>query len=132
VNPNDGEATKRVQEITEGGADFAFEAYGSGATTKMAVDMVRKGGTAVIVGIAPLGDTAEIEPVYVTRMEKTIRGCYYGSSRPRQDMPRIADWYLQGRVDIDGLITRRYTLDDINRAYQDLESDAVGRGVLVF
>jgi NDMA-dependent alcohol dehydrogenase len=132
VNPKDGEATRRVQEITEGGADFAFEAYGSGATTKMAVDMVRKGGTAVIVGIAPLGDTAEIEPVYVTRMEKTIRGCYYGSSRPRQDMPRIADWYLQGRVDIDGLITRRYTLDDINRAYQDLESDAVGRGVLVF
>src|SRR5581483_2254413 len=104
VNPRHDDAVRRVQEITEGGADFAFEAYGSGATTKMAVDMVRKRGTAIIVGIAPLGDTADLEPVWITRMEKTIRGCYYGSSRPRRDMPRIVDWYTQGMIDIDGLI----------------------------
>jgi Zn-dependent alcohol dehydrogenase len=132
VNPQREDAVKRVQEITEGGANFAFEAYGGGETTTMAVGMVRKRGTAVIVGIAPRGDTANIEAVYVTRMEKTIRGCYYGSSHPRQDMPRIADWYSRGLVDIDSLITRRYTLDDINQAYEDLESDAVGRGVIVF
>ncbi len=131
VNPRDEDAVKRVHEITDGGADYAFEAYGGGATTTMAVDMVRKRGTAVIVGIAPLGETAAIAPVSITRMEKTIRGCFYGSSQPRQDMPRIADWYSRGLLNIDGLITRRYTLDDINRAYEDLESDAVGRGVIV-
>jgi NDMA-dependent alcohol dehydrogenase len=132
VNARREDAVARVQALTEGGVHFAFEAYGGGATTRMAVDMLRKRGTAVIVGIAPIGDDAVIEPVVVTRMEKTIRGCYYGTARPRQDMPRIADWYGRGLLDIDGLVTRRYPLADINRAYEDLDTDAVGRGVIVF
>ncbi|HXJ79040.1 MAG TPA: Zn-dependent alcohol dehydrogenase [Candidatus Methylomirabilis sp.] len=132
VNVRDGAAVKQVQDITGGGAHVAFEAFGGGETTRMAVDMLRKRGTAVIVGIAPLGDTAAIEPVAVTRMEKTIRGCYYGSCRPRQDMPRIADWYARGLLDIDGLITRQYSLAEINRAYEDLDTEAIGRGVIVF
>jgi S-(hydroxymethyl)glutathione dehydrogenase/alcohol dehydrogenase len=121
-----------VQALTGGGAHFAFEAFGSGATTRMAVDMLRKRGTAVIVGIAPIGDTAAIEPVVLTRGEKTITGTYYGSAHPRQDMPRIADWVERGRLDVTGLVTRRYSLADINRAYEDIETDAVGRGVIVF
>jgi Zn-dependent alcohol dehydrogenase len=132
VNARTEPAVERVQAITGGGVQFAFEAYGGGATTKMAVDMVRKRGTAVIVGIAPLGDAAPLEPVVITRLEKTIRGCYYGSAHPRQDMPRIADWYLRGLLDIDGLVTRRYSLAEINRAYEDLDTDAIGRGVITF
>lgn len=132
VNARTEAAVERVQAITGGGAQFAFEAYGGGATTRMAVDMLRKRGTAVIVGIAPVGDAVMLEPMVITRMEKTIRGCYYGSARPRQDMPRIVDWHARGLLDIDGLVTRRYGLADINRAYDDLESDAVGRGVIVF
>ena len=131
VNARTEDAVARVQALTGGGAHYAFEAYGSGGTSKMAVDMLRKRGTAVIVGIAPLGDAAAIEPVAVTRMEKTIRGCYYGSAHPRQDMPRIADWVGRGLVDVTSLVTRRYPLADINRAYEDIETDAVGRGVLV-
>jgi NDMA-dependent alcohol dehydrogenase len=132
VNARTENAVERVKALTGGGAHWAFEAYGGGATTRMAVDMVRKRGTAVIVGIAPVGDNATIEPVVLTRMEKTIRGCYYGTARPRQDMPRIADWYGRGLLDIDGLVTRRYPLTDINRAYEDLDTDLVGRGVIVF
>ena len=132
VNARTEEAVARVQAITGGGAHFAFEAYGGGATTKMAVDMVRKRGTAVIVGIAPVGEAALLEPVVITRMEKTIRGCYYGSAHPRQDMPRIVDWVGRGLLDVDGLVTRRYALADINRAYEDIETDAVGRGVIMF
>src|SRR5262252_1114191 len=132
VNARTENAVARVQALTGGGAHFAFEAYGSGVTTRMAVDMLRKRGTAVIVGIAPIGDTAATEPVVLTRGEKTITGTYYGSARPRQDMPRIADWYSRGLLDIDNLVTRRYPLTEINRAYEDLETDAVGRGVLVF
>jgi len=132
VNARTEAAVERVQAITGGGAQFAFEAYGGGATTRMAVDMLRKRGTAVIVGIAPVGDAVTLEPMVITRMEKTIRGCYYGSSRPRQDIPRIADWYSRGLVSIDELITRTYSLDDINRAYDALQSDATGRGVIVF
>jgi len=132
VNCRTESAVERVQAITGGGAHFAFEAYGGGATTKMAVDMIRKRGTAVIVGIAPVHDTAPLEPVVLTRMEKTIRGSYYGSAHPRQDMPRIADWYSRGLLDIDTLVTRRYSLAEINRAYEDIETDGVGRGVIVF
>jgi Zn-dependent alcohol dehydrogenase len=132
VNARTEDAVERVKAITGGGAHWTFEAFGGGATTRMAVDMLRKRGTAVIVGIAPIGDDAVIEPLVITRMEKTIRGCYYGSARSRQDMPRIADWYGRGLLDIDGLVTRRYPLADINRAYEDLDTDAVGRGVIVF
>src|SRR5215471_7816141 len=131
VNARIEDAVARVQALTGGGAHYAFEAYGSGATSKMAVDMLRKRGTAIIVGIAPIGDAAAIEPVVLTRMEKTIRGCYYGSAHPRQDMPRIADWVGRGLLDVASLVTRRYPLADINRAYEDIETDAVGRGVLV-
>jgi S-(hydroxymethyl)glutathione dehydrogenase / alcohol dehydrogenase len=132
VNARAENAVARVHALTGGGAHFAFEAYGSGATTKMAVDMLRKRGTAVIVGIAPLGDTAPIEPVVLTRGEKTVTGTYYGSAHPRQDMPRIADWVERGRLDVARLVTRRYTLGEINRAYEDIDSELVGRGVIVF
>ena len=132
VNARTEDAVERVKALTGGGAQWAFEAYGSGQTTRLAVDVLRKRGTAVIVGIAPIGDTAAIEPVGLTRMEKTIRGCYYGTARPRQDMPRIAEWYRRGRLEIDALVTRRYPLADINRAYEDIDTDAVGRGVIVF
>jgi Zn-dependent alcohol dehydrogenase len=131
VNARTENAVARVQALTGGGAHFAFEAYGSGATTELAVDMLRKRGTAVIVGIAPLGDTAPIEPMVLTRGEKTVTGTYYGSAHPRQDMPRIADWVERGRLDVASLVTRRYTLAEINRAYEDIDSDAVGRGVIV-
>jgi len=132
VNPRTRLAVAEVQKITSGGVDYAFEAYGSGATSKMAVDMLRKRGTAVIVGISPAGDNMTLEPVVLTRGEKSIRGCYYGSAHPRQDMPRIVDWYARGLLDIDSLVTRRYPLADINQAYEDIETDAVGRGVIVF
>ena len=132
VNARTEKAVERVQALTGGGAHFAFEAYGSGATTRMAVDMLRKRGTAVIVGIAPMGDAAAIEPVVLTRGEKTLTGTYYGSAHPRQDMPRIADWVGRGLIDVAGLVQRRYALAEINRAYEDIDTDAVGRGVLVF
>jgi Zn-dependent alcohol dehydrogenase len=131
VNARAEDAVARVQALT-GGAHFAFEAYGSGATTRMAVDMLRKRGTAVIVGIAPIGDAAPVEPAVLTRGEKTIAGCYYGSAHPRQDMPRIADWVERGLLDVASLVTRRYPLAAINRAYEDIDTEAVGRGVITF
>lgn len=132
VNANDEGALHRVREITEGGADFGFEAYGGGHTSEMAVEMTRKGGTAVIVGLAPIGETANIDAMALVRMEKTIKGCYYGSAKPRQDMPVLVDLYNRGVLDIDRLITRRYSLDQINQAFEDLEEGKVGRGVIVF
>ncbi len=132
VNASQGDAVKQVRELTDGGADYTFEVFGGAHTTEMAVEMARKGGTTVIVGLAAVGEKAGIEPLAITRMEKVIKGTYYGSARPHQDMPRLVDMYRRGVLDIDRLVTRRYTLDQINKAYEDLDGDKVGRGVIAF
>jgi S-(hydroxymethyl)glutathione dehydrogenase / alcohol dehydrogenase len=132
VNARDESALKQVLDITNGGADFAFEAFGSAHTTELAVELTRKGGTTVIIGLAPLGEKAGIDAMALVRLEKTIKGCYYGSARPRQDMPVIVDLYQRGLLEIDRLISRRYALDDINQAFEDLEDGKVGRGVITF
>lgn len=132
VNASQGDAVKQVRELTDGGADYTFEVFGGAHTAEMAVEMARKGGTTVIVGLAPVGEKAGIDLVAITRMEKVIKGTYYGSARPHQDMPRLVDMYRRGVLDIDRLVTRRYTLDQINKAYEDLDGDKVGRGVIAF
>src|SRR4029077_4876897 len=93
VNANDEDCMQRVREITDGGADFAFEVYGGSPTTEMAIALPPKGGTTALVGLAPLGARASIDATALVRLEKTIKGCYYGSARPRQDMPIIVDLY---------------------------------------
>ena len=133
VNATHQDAVARVKEITGGlGADYAFEVYGSAETVETAFSMARKGGTIVVVGIAPVGETAGINPVSLVRDEKVLKGSYYGSARCHVDMPKMVDMYLSGRLNVDELITRRYSLDQINEAYDDLEQGGIGRGVIVF
>ncbi len=85
-----------------------------------------------MVGIAPAGEQASINPVSLVRDEKTLKGSYYGSARCHVDMPKMVDLYQSGRLNVDELITRRYDLDHINEAYEDLEQGGIGRGVIVF
>ena len=133
VNAQDQDAVARVREITGGaGVDYAFEVYGSAETVETAYGMSRKGGTVVVVGIAPLGEKAGIDPVRLVRGERVLKGCYYGSARCHVDMPKIVDLYLSGLLNLDELVTRRYSLDQINEAYADLNSGGVGRGVIAF
>jgi NDMA-dependent alcohol dehydrogenase len=131
VNPAQRNAVQRIKEITDGlGADYTFEVFGSSETVVMAFNAARKGGTVVVVGLAPLRDLAPIDPVALVRQEKTLRGCYYGSSRPSLDMYRILELYQGGKLDLDGLVTRQYRLEQVNQAYEDLERGVVGRGVI--
>jgi Zn-dependent alcohol dehydrogenase len=133
VNASDEDAVARVREITGGlGADYTFEVFGSARTIETAYAMARKGGTVTVVGIAPAGDEASIDAVSLTRNEKVLRGSYYGSARPPVDFPRMVEMYRSGKIDLDGLITRRYPLDRINEAYEDLDRGEVGRGVITF
>ena len=96
----------------------------------MAFDMAKKGGTAVVVGISPWGTKAPIDPVALVRDEKALQGCYYGSARLSADMPKFINMYLSGKLPLDDLLTRNYSLDQINEAYDDLERGEVGRGVI--
>ena len=132
VNASHQDAATQVRELTGGGADYAFEVFGGSETVETAFASARKGGTVVIVGIAPMGDNASIDPVALVRQEKILKGSYYGSARCHVDMPRIVDMYRSQKLDIDGMITRRYKLDEVNKAYEDLNSGGLGRGVIVF
>ena len=133
VNASHQDAVARVKEITGGvGADYAFEVYGSAETVETSFAMARKGGTVVVVGIAPVGEKAGINAVSLVRDEKVLKGSYYGSVRCHVDMPKMVDLYMSGRLNLDELVTRRYALEQVNEAYEALERGEIGRGVIVF
>ena len=133
VNASHQDAVTTVKEITGGlGVDYAFEVFGSAETVETAYSMARKGGDVVVVGIAPVGEKAGISAVSLVRDEKVLKGSYYGSARCHEDMPKMVDLYLSGRLNLDELITRRYDLDHINQAYDDLMGGGIGRGVIAF
>lgn len=131
VNAAHEDAVERVKQITGGlGADYTFEVRGTPDSIEMAYAMLRKGGTAVVIGIASKGETAAIDAVSLVRQEKVLKGTYYGSAQPRVHMPRMVDLYLSGRLNLDDLINRWYRLEEINKAFEDLERGEVGRGVI--
>src|SRR5579859_1444037 len=123
VNPKQQDPVEAIREITDGqGVDYAFDAIGDSRVSRSCYDAVRRGGTAVIVGMAPTGSEISI-PSTIAGEEKTVKGCFYGSSRPAVDFPRLVDFYLRGVLQLDRMITRTYPLADINAAF-----DALGRG----
>ncbi len=133
VNAKSENVVEKVMEITGGlGVDYAIEAFGSAETVENAFNMTRKSGTIVVVGLAPKWDRASIDPQALTRNEKVLMGSYYGSVRPRQDMPKLVEMYQQGKLDIESLIQRHYKLDQINEAFDDLEKGEDGRGIIEF
>ena len=132
VNARDVDSVKAVRELTGGGADFSYDVFGSPETTRNAVDSLGKGGTAVVVGLAGIEDSAPINLVDLVRAQKRILGCYYGFVSPHESFRTMVDLYRSGRLDVDGLVQRRYRLEQIDAAYADLARGANGRGVIVF
>jgi S-(hydroxymethyl)glutathione dehydrogenase/alcohol dehydrogenase len=133
LNAKRDDVVERVRELTDGrGVDYAFDAIGGEATTLQIVESIRPGGTAVIVGMAAMSVRAPIAPYYMALQEKTLKGTIYGSVRPNVDIPRLVDLYLDGRIKLDELISRTYSLDEINEGFEALRSGQVARGVVVF
>jgi S-(hydroxymethyl)glutathione dehydrogenase/alcohol dehydrogenase len=133
VNAADQDPVRQVRDLTDGrGADYTFEVFGSADTTKAAYEMAGKRGIVTVVGIAPWGQEASINAVDLVRNEKTLRGSYYGSARSRTDMPVMVDLYQSGKLNLDDLVVRHYTLDQVNEAYADLDRGEIGRGAIMF
>ncbi len=130
VDASKADPVEAIRELTGGGVDFAFDAFGSAKTISQCVDAVRINGTAVMIGIAPDGERAPIEMVTLVRNQKKLMGSYYGSASPHETFRKMVGFYLQDRLDLQSLITRRYPLDQINEAFDDLVAGGVGRGVL--
>jgi S-(hydroxymethyl)glutathione dehydrogenase/alcohol dehydrogenase len=131
VNAGDGDPVEAVRELTDGGVHYSFEAIGLKATTEQSFKMLRRGGTATIIGMIPVGTMIELHgPEFL--QERTIQGSNMGSNRFRVDMPRFVDFYLQGKLHLDDMISGRIKLEDVNDALAALETGEVARNVIMF
>ena len=123
---------KALKKMTGGGPDYAFECVGVGALAEAAYRAIRRGGKAVVVGVARPTDSMTFKPMTMVFEEKTLQGSYFGSCVPRIDFPKMLHLYMAGRLKLDELITRRYSIDEAPQAFADLESGKNARGVIVF
>jgi S-(hydroxymethyl)glutathione dehydrogenase/alcohol dehydrogenase len=126
------DVAKALKKMTGGGPDYAFECVGVGALAETAYRAIRRGGKAVIVGVARPTDATSFKPMTMVFEEKSLQGSYFGSSVPRIDFPRMLHLYMAGRLKLDELITHRYKIDEAPLAFADLESGRNARGVIVF
>jgi S-(hydroxymethyl)glutathione dehydrogenase/alcohol dehydrogenase len=116
----------------EGGPDFVFEAIGLQATIEQAIAALPPGGTAVLVGMTPFGQTVRFEGFPFVDGARRIIGSNYGSAVAAIDFPRYAEWYLDGRLPIDRLIDRRLALPDLDDAFDRLRAGDAARQVVMF
>jgi S-(hydroxymethyl)glutathione dehydrogenase/alcohol dehydrogenase len=127
-----GSASSRASaEITAGdGFDYAFEAIGLPTTIRAAYDAVRRGGTACIVGVGRAEQKIEFNAFELFFMEKTLLGTIYGSADVRVDFHRLIRLWRAGRLDLEGMITKRAKIDGINQAFDDMKAGRVIRTVI--
>ena len=132
LSASEGDVVTRVQDLTDGGVDYAFEAIGNPKTIRQAYEATAPGGTMVVVGMAPENDDVSVNALSLPRTEKVIMGSWYGSARPWADFPRLVDLYLANRLSIDPMISRTYRLEEINEAYEALDKGEMARSVILF
>ena len=131
VKPDELDSLKA--QLTGGdGFDHALEAIGNPLTMRASYDAIRRGGTATIVGVGKIEEQVIFSAFELFYSEKTIKGSYYGSADVRTDFDRILRLWKAGRLDLEGMISRRIDLDDINDAMHQLEAGQVIRQVISF
>ena len=134
INASQGDPVGQVRELTEQrGADVAFEVIGLGPTIDQAITMTRRGGQTILVGV-PRMEVAVNVPAFLGLIfaEKTIKGCWYGSSNVHTDVPKFVDLYRKGDLLLDELISREIRLDQVNEAFDALKTGEVARSVIVY
>lgn len=132
VNAADKDAVAEVVEMTGGGVDYAFECIGLQTTIKQALGMAAKGGAAVLVGVLPIGEEVSLSASEITLQEKRVLGSFMGSNAFRRDMPQYVDYYLDGRLRLDEMISKRIPLEEINPAFEAMKAGEVARSVIIF
>ena len=127
----DGDAVKKVVDMTGGGVQHSFEAVGLKVTTEQAFGMLRRGGTCNVIGMIPVGQSIEIAG-HLFLGEKKLQGSLMGSNHFPVDMPRLVDMYMSGKLKLDEMISRRIKLEDVNDAFVEMKAGQIARSVIVF
>lgn len=134
VNPADGDSVEQIRAVTGGlGVDHAFEVIGLKPTAMQALASTKKGGQAYLIGLQRPGTSQAVDfDLDLMAPQAGLRGVHMGSVNAKHDIPLYADLYLQGRFDLDDLVSRRIGLDEIDEGYELLKKGEVARSVIVF
>jgi S-(hydroxymethyl)glutathione dehydrogenase/alcohol dehydrogenase len=133
VNPNDvPNVVAAIVDLTGGGVDYSFECIGNVKVMRQALECCHKGwGESIIIGVAGAGQEISTRPFQLVT-GRVWRGTAFGGAKGRTDVPKIVDWYMQGKIDIDSLITHTMPLADINRAFDLMHQGKSIRSVVTF
>jgi len=134
VNPKDvgDELVAHLVELTDGGADYSFECIGNVNVMRQALECCHKGwGVSVIIGVAPAGAEISTRPFQLVT-GRSWRGTAFGGAKGRTDVPKIVDWYMDGKINIDDLITHTMPLEKINEGFDLMHEGKSIRGVVLF
>jgi S-(hydroxymethyl)glutathione dehydrogenase/alcohol dehydrogenase len=134
VNPKEveGDLVPYLVNLTNGGADFSFECIGNVNIMRQALECCHKGwGTCVIVGVAGAGEEISTRPFQLVT-GRTWKGTAFGGTKGRRDLPKIVDWYMEGKINIDDLITEFMPIEDINKAFDLMHAGKSIRSVITF
>jgi S-(hydroxymethyl)glutathione dehydrogenase/alcohol dehydrogenase len=134
VNPKEvgGDLVPHLVNLTRGGADYSFECIGNVDVMRHALECCHKGwGVSVIIGVAGAGQEIRTRPFQLVT-GRVWKGTAFGGAKGRRDVPRIVDWYMDGKINIDDLITHRLPLEDINKGFDLMHEGKSIRSVVVF
>ncbi|MCZ0813733.1 MAG: S-(hydroxymethyl)glutathione dehydrogenase/class III alcohol dehydrogenase [Pseudomonadota bacterium] len=134
VNPTEveGDLVAHLVELTGGGGDYTFDATGNVQVMRTALESAHKGwGESVIIGVAPAGAEISTRPFQLVT-GRVWRGTAFGGARGRSDVPRIVDWYMDGKIEIDPMITHTLKLDEINKGFDMMHAGESIRSVVVY
>jgi S-(hydroxymethyl)glutathione dehydrogenase/alcohol dehydrogenase len=134
VNPSeiDGDLVGHLVELTGGGADYSFECIGNTKVMRAALECCHKGwGESIIIGVAGAGQEISTRPFQLVT-GRVWRGTAFGGARGRTDVPKIVDWYMDGKIEIDPMITHTMPLEDINSAFDLMHKGESIRSVVIF
>ena len=121
-----------ISEITDGGVDYSFECIGNTSTMRQSLECCHKGwGESVIIGVAGAGQEISTRPFQLVT-GRVWRGTAFGGARGRTDVPKIVDWYMQGKIDIDSLITHKLSLNEINDGFSLMHDGKSIRAVVEY
>ena len=133
INPSDvGDPVPAIVELTGGGVDYSFECIGNVEVMRQALECCHKGwGESIIIGVAPAGAEIATRPFQLVT-GRVWRGTAFGGAKGRTDVPKIVDWYMEGKINIDDLITHTMPLKDINNAFDLMHEGKSIRSVVVY
>ena len=131
VDGRQSDTVPRVIEASAGGVHYSFECIGLKQTTEQAFGMLRPGGCATVIGMIPVGTKIELHGPDFLR-ERRIQGCMMGSNRFRVDMPRLVDFFMQGRLKLAEMVSGRLPLESINEGFAALKAGGVRRNLIMF